>query len=335
MLPSRYNISNLKKALWNPHLFRDELNRIQDAITLGTSSALLRSQKQFDKDLMEEDWDNLIILDACRYDAFSETNFLEGELEAKTIPASHSREFMREYFVGKDLSDTIYVTGNTHASKFTEDFDFHYMEYVKLDDVCSRDTDYIGPPEGHDSTVLPGDVVEKSLKVHDRFPNKRLIVHFMQPHLPFIGEYGNEIYSRALQEAENAGIDITRDWSHSTIDIWKAVQDERISVDEVDVWRAYNENVQIVLEYVEVLLDELIGRSVITADHGELLGESVLRNKRYGHPHDIRHEKLNTVPWLVINGTPRRDITTGQGVEYDKIAEDTIEDQLRALGYKS
>jgi len=39
------------------------------------------------------------------------------------------------------------------------------------------------------------------------------------------------------------------------------------------VWEAYNENLDIVLTEIEALLDELDGKSVITADHGNLVGE--------------------------------------------------------------
>jgi len=32
--------------------------------------------------LMDEDWDNVIILDACRYDQFERHNILDGEIDA-------------------------------------------------------------------------------------------------------------------------------------------------------------------------------------------------------------------------------------------------------------
>ena len=32
---------------------------------------------------MKEDWDNLVILDACRYDMFKKLNTINGKLEYK------------------------------------------------------------------------------------------------------------------------------------------------------------------------------------------------------------------------------------------------------------
>ncbi|MDL0143566.1 hypothetical protein PNP83_00890, partial [Halobacterium salinarum] len=49
--------------------------------------------------VVEKDWDNLIILDACRYDYFknaNSTNIIEGELGKSVSRGSHSREFMEK-----------------------------------------------------------------------------------------------------------------------------------------------------------------------------------------------------------------------------------------------
>jgi hypothetical protein len=47
---------------------------------------------------MEQDWDVLIILDACRYDIFSETVDIDGELTAINSRGSHSEEFCTAHF---------------------------------------------------------------------------------------------------------------------------------------------------------------------------------------------------------------------------------------------
>lgn len=297
-------------------------------------SLILQINNDFTDEVMEDDWDNLIILDACRYDAFSEINYLDGHSEARMLRSSHSREYMKNHFFDDSLDDTIYITGNTHATKFIDNMGFHYVEYVELDDTNTRETEYTGPPEGHGNTVLPEDVVQKAIEAHSRFPNKKIVVHFMQPHLPFIGEYGNELYTRALNEASEAGIDITRDWSHSTIDIWKAIRTDGINITEDEAWEAYCENLEIVLGYAEQLHNELDGKTVLTSDHGELLGEQILGKKRYGHPHDVRAEKLNQVPWHVMESQVRREIISETPKQYGSIDDTTVREQLQALGYQ-
>ena len=63
--------------------------------------------------------------------------------------------------------------------------------------------------------------------------------------------------------------------------------------------RAYEENLKLVLSYVNELVSYLRreGLVVITADHGELLGERGL----FGHPERVRVPELVEVPWLEIS----------------------------------
>ena len=52
-------------------------------------------------DVMDQDWDNLIILDACRYDYFKKQIEIEGELEPVTSKGAHSSEFIQKNFFGE------------------------------------------------------------------------------------------------------------------------------------------------------------------------------------------------------------------------------------------
>ena len=63
--------------------------------------------------------------------------------------------------------------------------------------------------------------------------------------------------------------------------------------------KAYLENLRLVLEYVAVLVDRALkinpsAKVIITADHGELLGEEGLFN------HGIDHPLVRIVPWLRV-----------------------------------
>jgi hypothetical protein len=74
-----------------------------------------------------ESWDNLIILDACRYDAFSECIEMSGKLESRISKGSQSLEFMEANFDSGPYNDTIYVSGNPYMDEIdTESFKLIY-----------------------------------------------------------------------------------------------------------------------------------------------------------------------------------------------------------------
>jgi hypothetical protein len=59
------------------------------------------------------DWDNLILLDACRYDTFEElATDLPGELKKTESKAPATDPFLRANFSGKKRCETVYVTVN-------------------------------------------------------------------------------------------------------------------------------------------------------------------------------------------------------------------------------
>ena len=60
---------------------------------------------------------------------------------------------------------------------------------------------------------------------------------------------------------------------------------------------AYADNLKLVLKYVSELVKTLPYTIVITADHGELLGEG----GRYSHPSASKNPLLREIPWLTIS----------------------------------
>src|SRR5208282_1385184 len=67
----------------------------------------------------DESWDNLIILDACRYDTFRELNQIRGLLEYRISRGSSSEEFLLENFTKhpttENFSDLVYVAANPYV----------------------------------------------------------------------------------------------------------------------------------------------------------------------------------------------------------------------------
>lgn len=270
--------------------------------------------------LMDEDWDALILLDGCRYDQFERLNALPGELESRVSLGSTTKEFLRENFVGERHWDTVYVTASPMYRTVEMDGAFHDVV-----DVWRTDWD-------EDlQTVPPDAMAAAAIEARERFPEKRLLVHFMQPHYPFIGETGRAIphsgyeRTRRLVETGSGSWDNPRIWSL----VWSG------EVDEDTARRAYDENLELAFPHVERLLDAFDGRTVVTSDHGNLLGERVapLDGPRYGHAHGLYVDVLRKVPWLVVEGEERIRTRSEVPAEGTTRPSAAVAERLADLGY--
>ena len=64
------------------------------------------------------------------------------------------------------------------------------------------------------------------------------------------------------------------------------------------------------------LVKELKGKTVITADHGQLFGKRILLLFTVsGHPWGVHVNELVKVPWVVFEGASRRTISGKSGLE--------------------
>lgn len=91
------------------------------------------------------------------------------------------------------------------------------------------------------------------------------------------------------------------------------------------------------MEHAAELLNQLPGKSVITADHGEMLGEQVIpfTRYRYAHPYGTYISELRIVPWLETSSDSRRDVIAEEPIGFERLDDDIINDRLQALGYTS
>lgn len=272
--------------------------------------------------VVDEDWDNLLVLDACRYDLFEETVDVEGFDEYQRVEClgSATPEWTKRNFAGGSFGDTVYVSGNPQTTKHAPGA-FHHIEEVWRTDF-----------DDELRTVLPGAVADATREANERFPDKRLVVHFMQPHRPFVGSddpHFGVVYDRDRIVADDR--DLT-DGRPGPRDPWMALEDGETTLDRL--WVAYRENLEFAMETVWPLIDALDGKTVVTSDHGNLIGERgwPLPLKLYGHPTGVRLEGLVTVPWAVVDGE-RREVKTGETSREDTDA-DVVERRLEALGYR-
>ncbi|OYR54034.1 hypothetical protein DJ73_06075, partial [Halorubrum sp. Ea1] len=86
---------------------------------------------------------------------------------------------------------------------------------------------------------------------------------------------------------------------------------------------------------VEELVGGTEGRTVVTSDHGNLIGERIapLDGKRYGHPLQTDVDGLRRVPWLVVEGSARRRVESEPPRENEDIDGSVVRNRLSDLGY--
>lgn len=261
---------------------------------------------------MAEDWDNLIILDACRFDLFEEENTIDGDLEKVVSAGSHTTEFLRNNFGDGRYLDTVYISATPRVISAEVESNFYHIEHLwqtHWDDELE--------------TVPPGEMAAATQEVAAEYPEKRVIAHFVQPHVPFIGETGREIHSEV---AAFTGLDPESDRAK---DMWDFLAEGAVSRSEV--WQAYRENLELTMPIVEELVATLQGKTVITSDHGNSFG----RLGVYGHPGRKFLACLVEVPWLTVAGEERKRIVEAPAQkEATKVIDsDVVSDRLSDLGY--
>ena len=298
------------------------------------------------------DWDFLIVLDACRFDFFSHfyKQFFTGTLNKITSPGSCTTEWFTNSF--KDRSeDVVYISANPYINSIhtTSGFDFK-KNFFKLDaknhfykviDVWN-----FGWNDKLD-TVHPEILSRVALSLREQCPNKRFIIHYMQPHAPYISE---KFFFRELQpNVYNVGnlwhrtqilSDLTHEFNPKLTVLFRNISflvnkafsflgniytikinnflglpsitpmDAILIMHGIDGLRkAYAENLKIVLGHVALLVSKLSGNIIITSDHGEFLGEK----RRVGHPCGNYDPIVRSITWFKITSVKRhlkyRDIS--------------------------
>lgn len=266
-------------------------------------------------DLMANDWDNLIVLDACRYDLFKEHNTIDGELSSVESRGSATHEWLYGNFHGRELWDTVYVTGNPMLYRRRDDVDVEFHGVIEVWQGDGWDEE--------EGTVLPGTMADAVREAAKAYPNKRLLCHFMQPHYPFIGSNGGFGQGFIMEEEE------------TNQEPWLQLKIDRLDVGREAIWDAYVDNLRIALPAVRGLIKELDGKSIVTSDHGNMLGERAGPVREWGHPPHIYTDELIRVPWLECPTVDRREVIATEpsqdGSELN--AESVVQSRLSELGY--
>lgn len=252
--------------------------------------------------IYEREWDVAIILDACSYELIDSIDAdLPGELDSIHSVAGMTGDWMRKTFK-QNGSDTIYIT----AAPFSRS-KINSRHFYELDEVWKYAFDNkIG-------TVRPRPVTDRAVYHRRQHPNKKMIVHYMQPHFPAISdpELGGKI------EPHKGG------WPDS---IWTKLSNGEISKDSV--WEAYTNNLRRVLDELELLMNNIDSDNmIITSDHGNAFGGLGF----YGHGSNLSINSVRKVPWIEAG------MTTDKGIHdpanYERKEKQNAREKLKALGY--
>lgn len=272
-------------------LFFGAVRRVDRAVPFGTN-------------VYDRDWDLLVVLDACRADLFAEVADEYGyEVGELTSVAGGSRTWMERTFAPEreaDTRETLYVTGNPFSAEMVDPTRFHAVEEVWR---YGWDEDV--------NTVPARPLTDMTIREHRRLNPDRTIVHYMQPHHPFV------------PNPMDAGMN--RDnIANPEESVWDRLRRGEVDYDEV--WAAYRENLRYVLEDVALLLRSVDAeRAVLTADHGNALGEWGF----YGHG-DVPFSAVRRVPWSPTTARDDGEYEPTLEPEHDEGDRDK---KLRDLGY--
>lgn len=302
--------------------------------------------------IYEQDWNVLLVLDACRYDFFERqhSSYLQGTLSEVQSRGSSTPEFLAETF-DEPLDDVVYVSANPFVSSEGETVDGFTPSDVfhEVIDVWKTDQD---PSLG---AVPPMELNESIQTAIEEYPSKRVIGHYIQPHVPFVSEGKIQQHSNFVLRAPNpeSRVGEMRNFLDNLLKfklgkgrVWKLkrqlglppAEDMEVLLAEDGpdgLRKAYRRNLDAVLVAIQHLLQKVDGDTVVTADHGELLGEGT----HYGHKMGSGHPALRNVPWFRVNLEASRSIETAteEFRHIDSQSNDDgskdVTDRLSDLGY--
>lgn len=261
----------------------------------------------------ERNWDTLVILDACRYDYFEmlHSRYLNGTLRKVESPVDPrtgyaTSDWCNKVFTGS-YDDTTYISATPRVNSQVAVDGFHGGDHFNtVVDLWDHGWDE------DRGTVLPEVVNDATLQKRDH--TDRLIVHYIQPHFPYLGLDRPQTVKENRPERRNTlayqmrttvGAKVRYHLGDErTRKLLQILGIEPINhMDEIirkhgskALKEAYEENLIRALEAVSALVEQLSGSIIVTSDHGELLGE----NGYYGHSYVPRHEQITMVPWFEV-----------------------------------
>ena len=338
MLKHDLTVKNLRKGIMNP---AQAVDKTISELAIRIPATYINTLSTIGTNVFSRDWDLLVLLDTCRVDALqeiaSEYDFL-GDIGSLRSVGGRSPEWIAKTFTEQyegDIRNTAYLSANAfsqeilrnrhHESASRGDVNLAYslLSRIPTVDVSSLGRfEYLygyepvgtdGPLGHKDGGTPPRYVTDRGIAVGRDYEFDRLILHYLQPHPPYVANALKE--GRELKQHE-------RDW-------WGYLGE---TGDYETIWDTYLDELRYVLDDVELLLKNMDAETVvISADHGEAFGEYW----EYGHHTGSVNPYVRNVPWVETTATDQHTYTpTTEPPVNGGSDEASTEDRLEALGYK-
>ncbi|WP_433623529.1 hypothetical protein [Halomicrococcus sp. NG-SE-24] len=235
--------------------------------------------------IWESDASLVLVLDACRVDLLREVvddyDWLpeSNDIESRWSPGACSIDWIVRTFREHEAEaqKTAYITANPWIDQdvpWKDALPISSERFADLQKVYETDWQDIG---GGVETTPPNAVTRDTYRICRDNPEnvETVVAHYMQPHQPF--------KTRPEWTGEDTNLaNIVDPDRHAGKCIWERTK--RGEFDPDDVWTAYRENLAWVLKWVGRLLAHTDRRVLITADHGNGMGEFGM----WGHPPGCR-----------------------------------------------
>lgn len=330
----------VKSGLRNPH---GAAAWIQGSVASAWPRYRYPDQRKLINSFRENDSYLLIVLDACRFGEFSSIyeSYFTGDLKKAWAAGHNTFQYVRRCW-SDEYSEVVYNSGatpiNSHDT-LSEDSGLwsRYQGYRPRNhigtivDVWNSDW---APELG---TCPPGPVADHTIMaIEDGSQN--VVAHFFQPHAPYVGKPESGEF-RLLGHANNKNASPR---NNEPVDkpIWTAVRHGDITDDELR--KAYCANLEAALTHACRVVKAGIEADlpvVVTADHGEALGEYGM----YAHT-KAPNPYVRVIPWLEVQKlqpkgeklaieAPRVVTNSCSEQEDTDTSTNLIRDRLQDLGY--
>ncbi len=343
MLKHDITLENIKKGIKHP---RQAVDKTVSELAVRVPFTYANTVTTIGTNVFSRDWDVLVLLDTCRVDALDEVapeyNFLQDnnpiwsvggrspEWIAKTFSEQYSEKIQNTAYLSANVFSEEILKNRHHESSLRAETNLAYrllsrVPTVDVSTLGSFEYLYNYEPIGTDGPLghkqggtPPRYVTERAITVSREQDFDRMILHYLQPHPPYVA---NAIESgRELEKYEY-------DW-------WGYLGE---TGDYETVWNTYLDELRYALDDIELLLENLDANTVaISADHGEAFGEFW----EYGHHTGSINPYVRKVPWVETTASDQRTHTPDTTPPAKQIDHKngnggkSTEDRLEALGYK-
>jgi hypothetical protein len=280
------------------------------------------NQKPLLDELRRRDEYAIVVFDALRYDVAADIlpQYLQGSLSPIWSAAHDTFEYGRLCW-GDDVYQTTYCSGavplNSRDTVNHDEFNSLYEGFRPGEHLPNLVDAWETAWNRSLGTVSPEQLSELALDYIDR---NELVVHYQQPHAPYIGRASilGHTNSRNAEPLTGEPVDGP---------VWERVKHGEIS--PADLQTAYRANVHRAVQAALPVFRELCAQDrtvIVTADHGELLAQY--------HPRLVSHPRMSfpqirRVPWMSVEGV--REFPAE--IEDKNADAGSVAERLEALGY--